>query len=71
MGYAELIRVLERLPPQRQAEVFDFAEFLAQRCASDGPEFVASPRGALAELRAHPYKINAFTPLTRDEANAR
>jgi hypothetical protein len=36
MGFAELINVIEKLPPERQAEVFDFAEFLAARFASAG-----------------------------------
>ena len=38
MGYAELIDLVEKLPPERQAEVLDFAEFLAARCraASEG-----------------------------------
>lgn len=31
MGYTELINILEQLPPDRQAEVFDFAAFLAAR----------------------------------------
>jgi hypothetical protein len=32
MGYAELINKLESLPRDKQAEVFDFVEFLAARC---------------------------------------
>ena len=32
MGYAELISKLEALPREKQAEVFDFVEFLSARC---------------------------------------
>jgi hypothetical protein len=31
MGYAELIERLQALPQDKQAEVFDFVEFLAHR----------------------------------------
>ena len=31
MGYAELIEKLQGLPAEKQAEVFDFVEFLAAR----------------------------------------
>lgn len=31
MGYAELIERLRTLPQEKQAEVFDFVEFLCQR----------------------------------------
>jgi hypothetical protein len=31
MGYAELIERLQALPPNKQAEVFDFVEFLSSR----------------------------------------
>ncbi|MFZ3018123.1 MAG: hypothetical protein WA056_06695 [Gallionella sp.] len=34
MGYVELINRLESLPREKQAEVFDFVEFLAARCGS-------------------------------------
>lgn len=34
MGYAELINRLESLPRDKQAEVFDFVEFLAARCGA-------------------------------------
>ena len=40
MGYAELISRLESLPREKQAEVFDFVEFLASRCgATTGKQF--------------------------------
>jgi hypothetical protein len=34
MGYAELINRLESLPREKQAEVFDFVEFLASRSST-------------------------------------
>lgn len=36
MGYAELIEKLQALPKDKQAEVFDFVEFLASRFAAPG-----------------------------------
>jgi hypothetical protein len=36
MGYAELIEKLQALPLEKQAEVFDFVEFLATRCGKPG-----------------------------------
>ncbi|MEK7810923.1 MAG: DUF2281 domain-containing protein [Pseudomonadota bacterium] len=38
MGYAELINRLESLPRDKQAEVFDFVEFLAARCGTSTNE---------------------------------
>jgi hypothetical protein len=34
MGYAELISKLEALPREKQAEVFEFVEFLSARCGA-------------------------------------
>lgn len=36
MGYAELIERLQALPREKQAEVFDFVEFLSARCGLAG-----------------------------------
>lgn len=36
MGYAKLIERLQALPQDKQAEVFDFVEFLSRRSASAG-----------------------------------
>ncbi len=33
MGYVELISKLEALPREKQAEVFEFVDFLSERCA--------------------------------------
>ncbi len=39
MGYAELIaQKLTLLPPEKQAEVFDFVEFIASRISADWTE---------------------------------
>lgn len=53
MGYAELIETVEKLPPERQAEVLDFAMFLAARCG-DKPVLDDTPRkmNAIAAIRA-------------------
>lgn len=32
MGYAELLKTVQSLPKEKQAEVFDFVLFLALRC---------------------------------------
>ena len=48
MGYAELIqRRLKTLPPEKQAEIYDFVEFIATR----GSDVVArpDPRGDWSE----------------------
>ena len=37
MGYAELIEKLQTLPVEKQAEVFDFVEFLATRSGKAKP----------------------------------
>ncbi|MDP1633727.1 MAG: hypothetical protein Q8L69_03470 [Gallionellaceae bacterium] len=34
MGYAELISKLVALPREKQAEVFEFVEFLSARCST-------------------------------------
>lgn len=34
MGYAELINKLQALPREKQAEVFEFVEFLSERCGA-------------------------------------
>jgi len=54
MGHAELIEILEKLLPERQAELLDFAQFLALRSATPPPGEMANTRAAdiLAALRA-------------------
>lgn len=34
MGYVQLIQQVQALPPEKQAEVFDFVDFLVQRSAA-------------------------------------
>lgn len=34
MGYVELISKLEALPREKQAEVFEFVDFLSERCGA-------------------------------------
>lgn len=70
MGYAELIDMLKRLPPDQQAEVFDFAEFLAtrSRAASEGTANGVKITRTLADLLAHPLKVKeGFKVMQRDE----
>jgi hypothetical protein len=72
MSYAELIgKKLQTLPEAKQAEVFDFVEFLANRnqieCAGDR----ALAKLSLVEMMKNPLRVSGFTPLNRDEANAR
>ena len=70
MGYAELIRTLERLPTERQAEVFDFDEFLAARChaANESGAGTGLPPDALVELLSHPIEVKeTFTAMKRDD----
>jgi predicted cobalt transporter CbtA len=74
MSYAELIQRLQALPLAQQAEVFDFVEFLASRQATTAP--AAAPaatvaQSPLAEWLNHPLQVPGFTPLSREEANAR
>ena len=67
MGYAEFIDMLKTLPPEQQAEVFDFAEFLATRKrAATGNEKEATK--SLADLLAHPLEVKeGFKVMQRDE----
>jgi len=71
MSYAELIERLQILPEAKQAEVFDFVEFLANRnqvVSKNDKTLADSP---LAELIRNPLQVDDFTPLNREEANAR
>ncbi len=73
MGYAELIETLKSLPQEKQAEVFDFVDFLAAREACHRPTVESGAAGCrpLSTYLAAPWRVQGFTPLTRDEANAR
>jgi hypothetical protein len=56
MGYAELISKLEALPREKQAEVFDFIEFLSVRCspaAGKAPTHTEWTDSEFSELSMH------------------
>jgi hypothetical protein len=68
MGYAELINTLESLPPERRAEVFDFAEFLAARCNQEQRAEASGGERPLAKFLNAPFAVKEpFRPLSRDE----
>lgn len=71
MGYADLIRHLQALPESKQAEVFDFVEFLLERnqAAQQAPKTLAD--SSLMAMMKNPLRVSQFTPMTREEANAR
>lgn len=71
MGYADLIRRLQALPEAKQAEVFDFVEFLVQRNQGEPQAVHTLADSSLAAMMTHPIRVKQFTPLSRDEANAR
>lgn len=71
MGYAELILTLEQLPEAKQAEVLDFAKFLAQQVTKEEPPPKTLAESSLGELMRNPVLIPDFKPLSREEANAR
>ncbi len=50
MGYAELISKLESLPREKQAEVFDFIEFLSARCGTATGKLLAHAEWSDAEF---------------------
>lgn len=64
MGYAELIAMLEKLPPERQAEVFDFAEFIAARANAAGADNGNARRHILAALQT---ARESFPPCSPDQ----
>ncbi len=72
MSYAELIeKKLQTLPEAKQAEVFDFVEFLASRNQAENSEEYSIANSSLSAMMKNPLKMNDFTPLGREEANAR
>ena len=71
MSYAELIEKLQTLPEAKQAEVFDFVEFLANRNQVEPKAEKTIAQSPLADLMKNPLTINEFTPLSRDEAHDR
>ena len=72
MGYAELIeKRLLTLPVSKQAEVFDFVEFLATRDQTERREERTLANSSLADMMKNPLLVTGFIPLSREEANAR
>lgn len=71
MGYADLISRLQVLPEAKQAEVFDFVEFLVQRNQAEQQAIKTLADSSLAMLMKNPIRVSQFTPMTREEANAR
>ena len=72
MSYAELIeKRLLTLPEEKQAEVFDFVEFLAARNQLECHTQHGFAKSFLADRMKNPLIIPGFTPLSREEANAR
>lgn len=52
MGYAELIAKLQRLPADKQAEVFDFVEFLSARMQAGATQPLVAAEWSDAEFAA-------------------
>ncbi|MEA3638775.1 MAG: DUF2281 domain-containing protein [Lamprobacter sp.] len=71
MIHAELIETLEQLPQEKQAEVLDFARFLAQRRQHDEYEPKPLAECSFAQWINTPLVVNDFQPLSREDANAR
>lgn len=71
MGYAELISRLQVLPEDKQAEVFDFVEFLVQRNQAQPEHTATLAQSPLAYWINNPVVVPGFKPMSRDEANAR
>jgi hypothetical protein len=71
MGYSELIEKLQNLPTDKQFEVFDFVEFLASRATQNALIQSEKSKSALTQLRKQPLTVSNFSPMRRDEANAR
>lgn len=71
MSYAELIEKLQTLPEAKQAEVFDFVEFLANRNQVEHGQQKTLAESPLASLITNPLVVTDFIPLSREEANAR
>ncbi len=58
------------LRESKQAEVFDFVAFLANRNLGESGNDKTLADSPLAKFIRNPSRVNEFTPLSRDEANA-
>lgn len=72
MSYTDLIeKRLQTLPEAKQAEVFDFVEFLASRNQAEHKEQHTLANSPLSDMMKNPLLVDGFIPLGREEANAR
>jgi hypothetical protein len=71
MDYAALIKKLQLLSKAKQIKVFDFIEFLVIRNQLERSQEKTLADSPLAELIRNPLQVDDFTPLSREEANAR
>lgn len=67
MNYAELIEKLQTLPEAKQAEVFDFVEFLANRNQIERGQQKTLAESPLVSLITNPLVVTDFTPLNRGQ----
>lgn len=67
MSYAELIEKLQTLPEAKQAEVFDFVEFLANRNQIERGQQKTLAESSLASVITNPLVAADFTPLSRGQ----
>ncbi len=72
MSYADLIgKKLQTLPEIKQAEVFDFVEFLATRNQVESDDSRTLANSSLADMMKSPLIVPGFIPLSREDANVR
>ena len=72
MSYADLIgKKLQTLPETKQAEVFDFVEFLATRNQVEPSDIRTLANSSLADMMKSPLMVPGFIPLSREEASVR
>lgn len=60
MGYAELINKLEALPRDKQAEVFEFVDFLSERCCSSPDQPLKRAESAAQTWNAFNERFGSF-----------
>jgi len=65
MGYAELICKLQVLPRDKQAEVFEFVEFLSERCGDEGEREMKKEKLKITKSSGNVFLDLGFPP---DEA---
>lgn len=65
MGLTQLIDMVKDLPEDKQNEVIDFAEFVANKYRA--LQQAAKKEKRMAKWFNNPILVENFTPLTRDE----